>query len=152
MIRSVMYTRSSSQLLSMAAVRLMLLGKGGDHCQDTAWGGDTGTLPHPARQAGTHGTQLPAAFPLLPVLLGCLRDPGWGWWVISPVSSSLGASPRYSTSGEAGVGGRELQAEQRWSSEGESEASTWMFCSVTAHSWGILWHPKEAGRKSKLLP
>lgn len=48
MIRSVMYTRSGSQLLSMAAVRLMLLGRGGGCCQDTARGGDTVTLPHPA--------------------------------------------------------------------------------------------------------
>lgn len=26
-----------------------------------------------------------------------------------------------------------------------------MFCGVTAHSWGILWHPKEPERKSELL-
>lgn len=56
MIRSVMYTRSSSQLLSMAEVRLMLLGKGEDRCQDTAWGGDTVTLPHPAWPLGLSET------------------------------------------------------------------------------------------------
>jgi len=56
MIRSVMYTRSSSQLLSMAVVRLMLLSEGGDSRQDTAWGGDTVTLPHPAQPRGLSET------------------------------------------------------------------------------------------------
>lgn len=74
MIRSVMYTRSSSQLLSMAAVRLMLLGKGGDHCQGTARGGDTGTLPHPARQAGTHGDTAACSLSPAPTFLGV----SWG--------------------------------------------------------------------------
>lgn len=76
MIRSVMYTRSSSQLLSMAAVRLMLLGKEGDHCQDTHGEGTQGPFPTLQDRLGHMGTQLPAACPLLPVLLGYLRDPG----------------------------------------------------------------------------
>lgn len=79
MIRSVMYTRSSSQLLSMAVVRLMLLGKGGDHHQDVVWGGDAVTLRPPAcpwgqvRQAGTRGNDadvLPQPFPC--------SQPRWG--------------------------------------------------------------------------
>lgn len=81
MIRSVMYTRSSSQLLSMAAVRLMLLGKGGDHRQDTAWGGDTVTVPHPAQPLG-------------------LSKTGWDTWgcsgraacSLSPAPSPVGVS------------------------------------------------------------
>lgn len=79
MIRSVMYTRSSSQLLSMAAVRLMLLGKGGDRHQDTAWGGDAVTLPHPAQPPG-------------------LSETGWDMWghsgraarSLSPAPSPVG--------------------------------------------------------------
>lgn len=43
-----------------------------------------------------------------------------------------------------------VQAGQRWSPEGETEAPTWMFCGVTAHSWGILWHPKESGEEKRV--
>lgn len=107
MIRSVMYTRSSSQLLSMAAVRLMLLGKEGDHCQGIGKGHRD---PSPPCHTGwdTAACSLSPA----PSPPGA-SIPRLGMEGRNSCVFFTGASPRYSTSREAVLGGREPQAEQR---------------------------------------